>query len=219
MAPSLRLLQYSRASCPRASSLITSATCSFSSESSIPCSLLSVVPLTLSACDISKSGSRSSSFLRLLLLLPDESRLILESFCPLIRDIAPFAPLESIDPRGDRSDDKCIDGKMSFFCLLAGNISSRSTGTPKDTRKSLRIRDLSQSGGANGGGATSCEYNDKLRSDKNLLGGSSGADWEDRLAASGNNLFIYGCIASLRSSMLSISLQFIEGFTSQHDAH
>jgi len=147
----------------------------------------------------------------LLLLLPNESTLTFESFCPLIRDIAPFAPLESIEPRGDRSDDRCIEGKMSFFCLLAGNISSRSTGTPRDTRKSLRIRDLSQSGGAKGGGATSCEYNDKLRSERNLLGGKSGADCVFNSAASGNILFIYGRIASLRSSILSISLQSIEG--------
>lgn len=37
-----------------------------------------------------------------------------------------------------------IDGRMSFFCLDAGKISSRSTGTPRETRKSRRMRDFTQ---------------------------------------------------------------------------
>lgn len=49
-----------------------------------------------------------------------------------------------------------MDGRISFFCLLAGNISSRSTGTPRETRKRRRIRERSQFGGARGGGAISC---------------------------------------------------------------
>jgi hypothetical protein len=39
------------------------------------------------------------------------------------------------------------DGRTSFFCLEAGRISSRSTGTPRETRKRRRIRERIQSGG------------------------------------------------------------------------
>lgn len=35
-------------------------------------------------------------------------------------------------------------GRTSFFCFEAGRISSRSTGTPSETRKRRRIRDLTQ---------------------------------------------------------------------------
>ena len=35
-------------------------------------------------------------------------------------------------------------GRTSFFCFEAGRISSRSTGTPRETRKRRRIRDLTQ---------------------------------------------------------------------------
>lgn len=57
---------------------------------------------------------------------------------------------------------------MSFFCFDAGNISSRSTGTPKDTRKRRRIRDRTQFGGCNGGGATSWDHKERLRSVRNI---------------------------------------------------
>lgn len=57
-----------------------------------------------------------------------------------------------------------VEGKMSFFCLEAGNISSRSTGTPSETKKSRRMRERTQLGGCKGGGATSCDHRDRLRS-------------------------------------------------------
>lgn len=51
---------------------------------------------------------------------------------------------------------RCRDGRTSFFCLDdAGRISSRSTGTPSETRKRRLIRERIQSGGCKGGGATS----------------------------------------------------------------
>lgn len=62
-----------------------------------------------------------------------------------------------------------MDGRISFFCLLAGNISSRSTGTPKETRKRRRIRDRFQFGGCSGGGATSCDHRDRLLSVRKRL--------------------------------------------------
>jgi hypothetical protein len=65
-------------------------------------------------------------------------------------------PRESVEFRGDEEDlARWIEGKMSFFCLEAGRISSRSTGTPRETRKSRRMRERIQLGGWSGGGATS----------------------------------------------------------------
>lgn len=59
---------------------------------------------------------------------------------------------------------RSIEGRMSFFCFEAGRISSRSTGTPRDTRKSRRMRDLTQFCGWRGGGATSWDQSDSERS-------------------------------------------------------
>ena len=67
---------------------------------------------------------------------------------------------------------------MSFFCFEAGRISSRSTGTPSETRKRRRMRDRTQFGGCKGGGATSCDHRERLRSVRKIefrLDGGSGA--------------------------------------------
>jgi len=61
-----------------------------------------------------------------------------------------------------------MDGRISFFCFDAGRISSRSTGTPSETRNKRRIRDRIQFGGWRGGGATSCDQRDALRGVKNI---------------------------------------------------
>lgn len=74
---------------------------------------------------------------------------------------------ESDDVRGD-VDDRLSEGSTSLCCFDAGKISSKSTGTPSDTRKSLLVRDRIQSGGANGGGATSCDQSDADRGVKNI---------------------------------------------------
>lgn len=71
--------------------------------------------------------------------------------------------LESLDVRGDDEEGMLRDGRMSFFCFEAGRISSRSTGTPSETRNSRRVRDRIQSGGARGGGATSWDQSDADR--------------------------------------------------------
>lgn len=55
------------------------------------------------------------------------------------------------------------DGRTSFFCFEAGRISSRSTGTPNETRNKRRIRERIQSGGCSGGGATSWDQREALR--------------------------------------------------------
>lgn len=57
---------------------------------------------------------------------------------------------------------------MSFFCFEAGKISSKSTGTPSDTKKRRRMRDRTQLGGCRGGGATSWDQSDRLRSVRNI---------------------------------------------------
>jgi len=59
--------------------------------------------------------------------------------------------------------ERFIDGRMSFFCLDAGRISSSETGIPRETRKSRRIRERIQFGGWRGGGATSWDQREAER--------------------------------------------------------
>lgn len=78
-----------------------------------------------------------------------------------------------------------MDGRTSFFCLDAGRISSKSTGTPRETRNRRRIRDLTQFWGWSGGGATSCDHRERERSVLKMaeefeMGSSS--DWLERAA-------------------------------------
>ena len=70
--------------------------------------------------------------------------------------------LESLDVRGE-AEEMLREGRTSFFCLEAGRISSRSTGTPRETRKRRRVRERIQSGGARGGGATSWDQREAER--------------------------------------------------------
>lgn len=102
-------------------------------------------------------------------------------------------------------------GSTSFFCLLAGRISSRSTGTPRETRKSRRMRLRIQLGGCSGGGATSWDQRDALRS---VRIGSVGIVADGSLGvfsseySSGNNSAIYGDIASRMSLEVWRSAKF-----------
>jgi len=74
-----------------------------------------------------------------------------------------------VELRGDpEAGFRFIEGRMSFFCLEAGRISSRSTGTPRETRKSRRIRERIQFGGWRGGGATSWDQREALRGVRNM---------------------------------------------------
>lgn len=103
--------------------------------------------------------------------LPWESTDVLEALFPLAltreRDrgvpLPPFPP--SLDIRREPVELTLCkrDGRTSFFCLEAGRISSRSTGTPSETRNRRRIRERIQSGGCSGGGATSWDQRDALR--------------------------------------------------------
>ena len=80
---------------------------------------------------------------------------------------------------------------MSFFCFEAGKISSKSTGTPRETRKRRRMRDRTQLGGCKGGGATSCDHKERLRSVRKMEFRSVG-----RAGASGYISLVDGKISS-----------------------
>lgn len=67
---------------------------------------------------------------------------------------------------------KFVDGKTSFFCLDAGKISSKSTGTPRETRKRRRMRDRIQSGGERGGGAINWFQREAERSVRKVVPGT-----------------------------------------------
>lgn len=137
------------------------ATCTLNSPSSIPSSAASVVEHRILVSEISRSGGGAGPLRRALRdLVPGDDvrppplssevreRLVLLGSC--------FK--RSTVERGEslrRSPG--VLGRMSFFCLLAGRISSRSTGTPKETRKRRRMRERSQLGGWRGGGAESWE--------------------------------------------------------------
>lgn len=101
---------------------------------------------------------------------------------------------------------RCREGRISFFCLDAGKISSRSTGTPRDTRKRRRVRDRIQSGGANGGGATSWDHSEAERGVRNRddsLGRVSGAGRSS--SSGGKRLFRHCSVADRTSSGASPS--------------
>lgn len=101
---------------------------------------------------------------------PWESREVLEALpspC-LRRDIEPGIR-ESVDVRGEMDDGKrFVEGRISFFCFEAGRISSRSTGTPRETRNSRRMRERIQLGGWRGGGATNWDQREALRCVKKM---------------------------------------------------
>ena len=101
---------------------------------------------------------------------------------------------------------------MSFFCFEAGKISSRSTGTPRETRNARRIRDRIQSGGCNGGGVTSCDHSDAERDDRNTEESiESGGSGRGLAPVGGNNADIYGSVLE-NTSFKSISSRFGVGW-------
>jgi len=106
-----------------------------------------------------------------------------------------------------------MDGRMSFFCLDAGRISSRSTGTPSETRNSLLIRDRIQFGGCSGGGATSCDQRDALLGVKNMeFSTESGGKTEVSIESGGKRAFMYDSVAACISSGESSSAKSRTGY-------
>jgi hypothetical protein len=172
-ALSMRFCQYSNTSFALTSRPFSRSTCSSSSFCVRFCNAASVVEHSIVVLLMSNSGGGGGPFLFLSGFEADESTDVDDAFSPS-RFTRPSAPLRpSDDGRGDLSPGIWIEGKISFFCLDAGRISSRSTGTPRETRKRRRMRERTQSGGCNGGGATSCVQSDLLRSVRNIDRASS----------------------------------------------
>lgn len=111
------------------------------------------------AATISSSGCGDGP--RLCLGFPCVSTEVVEALASSCRNRV--AERASCDVRGDDEEGIFSEGSTSFFCFDAGRISSRSTGTPRETRNRRRVRDLIQSGGAKGGGATSCDQREADR--------------------------------------------------------
>lgn len=143
---SVFFVQYSSTSCAVLCMASKTLVWSFSSSIVRPFNASSVVVHTCLAKTRSSCGAGGGPFFRLESEregLPWESRDVLEAFSSpcFRRDIE----RESVDVRGEPEVGlRCIDGRISFFCLDAGRISSRSTGTPRETRKRRRIRDRIQ---------------------------------------------------------------------------
>lgn len=164
MSPSVLLTQYSSTSFAVVDAVSSDTTCCSSSESVNPSKAASVVAHNLLTAKRSSSGGacwprRRLDFCREIVELTD----VVESFCgvvesPCLAFSIAFLRIDVLESSG------LMEGNISFFCLDAGNISSRSTGTPRDTRKSRRIRDFTQFGGCSGGGATNWDHKESERS-------------------------------------------------------
>lgn len=125
-----------------------------------------------------------------------ESIEVEERDCPsrclrLLRERVLVPPPPAVVGAEDGFPSRFIDGNTSFFCFEAGRISSRSTGTPRETRNRRRIRDFVQLGGCSGGGATSCDQSDSdlsvLNTAEELEKGSTGVK-DDRSVEFGNRV-------------------------------
>ena len=167
----------------------------------------------------SSGGGGGPRLFRLGLEVDDWSREAEDAFScfSLIRD--PFRRPSDGDFESLR---KLVDGKISFFCLEAGSISSKSTGTPRETKNSRRIRDRTQFGGCKGGGATSCDHKERLRSVRNIeYFSGSGDDWgeggEDKTLVLGNNSSRYGLLAAIKSSNESSPLKSSNGLSKSNN--
>jgi hypothetical protein len=159
----MRFCQYSKTSPARPLRSSSRFTCARSSSSVKLDSAASVVEQSIVVELMSSCGGDGGPLRFRSDFDADESIEADEAFSLFTRPSAPFR--SSAEGRGDRSPGIGMEGSMSFFCLEAGNISSRSTGTPSDTRNKRLILDRTQSGGCNGGGAMSCDHSDVLRSE------------------------------------------------------
>ena len=109
---------------------------------------------------------------------------------------------ESVELRGEPEGGfKFMEGRISFFCLDAGRISSRSTGTPSETRNRRRIRERIQFGGWRGGGATSWDQSEALLGVRNMgFSAMRGGRTEVSIVSGGKRAFIYSSVAAWISS-------------------
>lgn len=147
--PSRRLSQYSNNALARRVTCSSSLTCCFSSASVRPSSAASVVAHRRRTAGRSSSGGGGAP--RRVFWRVGTCPVVAALFCGPSPSFGAWLRFGVVAPELSKS----IEGRMSFFCFDAGRISSRSTGTPRDTRNSRRIRDLTQFCGCRGGGATS----------------------------------------------------------------
>jgi hypothetical protein len=111
---------------------------------------------------------------------------------------------ESVEFRGELG--RLMEGRISFFCFEAGRISSRSTGTPRETRNRRRMRERIQSGGCSGGGATSWDQSDALRGVRKIgFSAVNGGRTEVSIVSGGKRASMYGSVATRISSGVSSS--------------
>lgn len=156
--PSRRLSQCSKTALARSVTCSNSVTCCVSSASVSPPSAASVVAHRRRTAERSNSGGGGAP--RRVVFERVEARPDVVAVCEPSPSFA--AGLRGVvAPELSRS----IEGRISFFCFEAGRISSRSTGTPRDTRKSRRMRDFTQFCGWRGGGATSWDQRERGRSE------------------------------------------------------
>jgi len=109
---------------------------------------------------------------------------------------------ESEELRGDPDAGfRFMDGRMSFFCFEAGRISSRSTGTPRDTRNSRLILERIQLGGCKGGGATNCDHSEALRGVRKIgFSAETTGSIDLSMVSGGNRESMYDSVADCTSS-------------------
>lgn len=120
------------------------------------------------------------------------------------------ADRKSLEPLGEDAG-MLSDGSTSFFCLEAGRISSKSTGTPRETRNRRRVRERIQSGGARGGGATSWDHREAERGVRKIDESfdNCGKGWKSS-SSGGKRLGKFGSTAEMTSSRLSPSKSGID---------
>ena len=143
-ALSLRFSQYSSTSLALVVSSSNCFACARNSSSVMFDNAASVVVHSIFVACKSSAGAGAGPFRRLLfVVVPGLSMEVDDALSCFRRTREPvLCPLEERE-----SLRRCTEGSMSFFCFDAGRISSRSTGTPKDTRKSRRILERTQFGG------------------------------------------------------------------------
>jgi len=153
--------------------------CTLSSASVNPINASTVVPHSSAAALRSKSGGGGGPLVVWRFLGEGRGTPVLQSSVVELSLSASWSFSRSIafDARGEPLGARLMLGKTRRFCFEGGKISSRSTGTPRETRKRRRMRLRVQLGGCMGGGETSCCQRERERSERKgeICEGSIGA--------------------------------------------
>lgn len=179
-----------------------------------PSKAASVVAHNLLTAKRSSSGGagwprRRLDFCREIVELTD----VVESLCGVVASPC-FALLIALVRTDVLESSGLMEGNISFFCFDAGNISSRSTGTPRDTRNRRRIRDFTQFGGCSGGGATNCDHRDSERSLLKMAvesGIGSNGGKEGTVLVSGNRVSRESLVVDKRSDKDAVEVKSNSG--------